>query len=75
MTMVLPTFVETKVGRAEGLSRNRMRTQQDSVMKIQLFNFSISSFLLNECKKSDKDKKSAMLKLRIRRMTKQHNND
>jgi hypothetical protein len=27
MTMVLPTFAETKVGRAEGLSLKLMRTQ------------------------------------------------
>ena len=27
--MILPTFVETKVGRAEGLFENRMKTRQD----------------------------------------------
>ena len=32
MTMVLPTFAETKVGRADGLSWDTMRTLQDSSM-------------------------------------------
>ncbi len=32
MTMVLPTFAKTKVGRAEGLSSKWMRMWHDSTM-------------------------------------------
>ncbi len=35
--MVLPTFVETKVGRAEGLSSNKMRTRHDSVKTQKIY--------------------------------------
>jgi hypothetical protein len=46
MTMVLPTFPERKVGRADGLFQNRMSTRQDPIMIIHTSRlFSISRLI------------------------------